>query len=151
MNFYNIFSESLDTFRVFDNLKVRQVGERLADSPKTIWETLNHLIIWQSHQLDQLINPAMTADFDEKNSWISFKSPDNQQMLDQAVQTFVSQTDALKALLMHLTADDILLEEKLKVIQNFTSHLSFHLGEIILQRRLSGDYPMPDQMSNFLK
>ena len=40
---------------------------------------------------------------------------------------------------------------KLKVIQELTCHLSFHLGEVVLIRRLKGTYPLPHQMKEFLQ
>jgi hypothetical protein len=42
------------------------------------------------------------------------------------------------------------IEQKLKIIQDLSIHLSFHLGEIVLIMRQNGHYPMPNEMKNFL-
>lgn len=150
MNFYNIFAESLDTFKAFDKLVVTNVGDRLEKSPKTVWQILNHLIIWQKYQLQYLQNPLEEITFNESFSWIPGESPKHQKELDETIQIFHSQLGMLKELLHQLTFTDSLLENKLKTIQNLSSHLSFHLGEVIHLRRLVGEYPQPEQMRDFL-
>lgn len=42
------------------------------------------------------------------------------------------------------------INQKLKLIQDLSVHLSFHLGEVILMRRMAGTYPLPHQMKDFL-
>jgi uncharacterized damage-inducible protein DinB len=150
MNFSNIFAESLDTFKVFDNLEVTNVGERLPNSPKTIWQILNHLTAWQAHQLGQLMYPSNQATFHESLSWISEKTPDSQQELKQSVQQFYTQIEDLKKLLCQLTQEEPALESKLKIIQHLTSHLAFHVGEVVHLRRILGEYPQPEHMQEFL-
>lgn len=150
MDFYTIFVESLDTFKVFENLAANKVGERLPNSPKTIWQILNHLIAWQAHQLDQLTNPSHITHFNESLSWVSEKNPASQYELDQAVQHLYTQVADLKKLFRQLTIEDSLLEYKLKIIQHLTSHLAFHVGEVVHLRRILGEYPQPEQMQEFL-
>ena len=38
----------------------------------------------------------------------------------------------------------------MKIIQDLTVHLSFHLGEVVLVLRQNGQYPMPSEMNAFL-
>lgn len=37
------------------------------------------------------------------------------------------------------------------VLQEVALHLSFHLGEVVLMRRLQGSYPLPAHISEFLQ
>jgi hypothetical protein len=51
-----LFAHSFDTFKVFDNLTLGEISNTPVNSPKTIWQILNHLIAWQNYQLTQLKN-----------------------------------------------------------------------------------------------
>ncbi len=150
MNFYTIFAASLETFKAFDNLEVTHAGQQLANSPKTIWQILNHLIIWQEHQLNQLAHLSEEISFDELSSWIPEKSPRTDKELSITVQEFEYQLATLKQILRQLVLTDVQLEAKLKIIQTISSHLSFHIGEVIHLRRVLGTYPQPEQMADFL-
>jgi hypothetical protein len=37
------------------------------------------------------------------------------------------------------------------ILQEVALHLSFHLGEVVLMRRLQGSYPLPAHMQEFLQ
>jgi hypothetical protein len=151
MNFENIFAASFDTFKVFKDLKVKDVGLRLENSPNTIWQILNHLILWQAHQLSLVTILEQQEPFCETDSWIEEKQPHSQVELDKTVQTFNEQLSRFVFEMKGLRTTDASLEQKLKALHEASTHLAFHLGEIILLRRMLGDYPMPNQMKEFLK
>ena len=56
----------------------------------------------------------------------------------------------IKVELTKMTTGQKDIEQKLKIVQDLTVHLSFHLGEIILIMRQNGHYPMPSDMKTFL-
>lgn len=150
INFENIFSGSFDTFKVFRNLKPVDVGDKPLTSPSTIWQTLNHLILWQEYQLNLISGNGNHKQFWESETWIAEKQPKNQQDLDKAVEEIDRQIGQFKVEIKNLSMDDKRVEQKLKIIQEAAMHLSFHLGEIIHLRRILGEYPLPDQMKEFL-
>lgn len=53
-NYQALFANSFDTFKVFDNLTLSEIGITPTHSPKTIWQILNHIIMWQNYQYTQL-------------------------------------------------------------------------------------------------
>lgn len=149
INFENIFAESFDTFRAFRDLKVDDVGDKSDRSPNTIWQTLNHLILWQNHQLKILTQKDTGKQFWELDSWIKERQPKSQHQLDNTVESLGKQIDQFYIEIKKLRITDSCFEEKIKAIHEAANHLAFHLGEIIHLRRILGNYPMPDQMKEF--
>lgn len=118
---------------------------------KTIWQTLNHLIKWREFQLLKLTNIIQNYDFEESASWIVELKPNSPKEWKIKIDEFKSQTVQLQNLVANLNVLDLKLEEKLKLIQDSSTHLSFHLGEIILIARQKDKYPKPSEMNEFLK
>jgi len=64
---------------------------------------------------------------------------------------FKSQEVEIRKHVASLYLSDKWLGDKLKIIQDLSVHLSFHLGEIVLIARQKGKYPKPHEMREFLK
>jgi hypothetical protein len=149
LDFEDIFFDSFDTFKVFDDLKLDQVNQTILNTPKTVWQILNHLIIWQQDQLNMLNGKTDVLSINETEIW-SVTYPEEQGIVDNAVLTFKDQIKSIKAIIAALTIETIDIQSKLKCIQEIASHLSFHLGEIILIRRQMKNFPLPGEMKRFL-
>jgi hypothetical protein len=143
------YANSLDTFKAFENLKVQNLNSEF-EFPATLWQILNHLISWQQWQLEQLTRNGPTDHFDESKSWIDEKLPLNQTMLDHAIELFDRQISEIKEAMAQLKDNGEACFRQWKIIQDLSLHLSFHLGEVVLMRRLMKDYPLPHQMKEFL-
>ncbi|MEB0263670.1 MULTISPECIES: hypothetical protein [unclassified Mucilaginibacter] len=148
-NYQDVFDDSFDTFKVFDNLKLNETGQYL-DSPKSIWQILNHLIKWQGYQLAQLQNMEIDIAIDEDATWIESNNAESQDALNGLVKVFAGQMNTIKTVIEHLNEIEPFLYQKLKIVQDLSVHLSFHVGEVILMRRMAGNYPLPHQMKDFL-
>jgi hypothetical protein len=144
-----IFEGAFNTFKVFDNLSISQASETLENTPKSIWQILNHLIIWQAYQI-ALIQGKITNHISELETWSAKREVDEQHILDTSIRIFNTQIEVIKNELCQLIPDKESVSIRIKLFQELASHLSFHLGEIILIRRQLKNYPMPDQMSSFL-
>ncbi|NBA86508.1 hypothetical protein GVN16_12085 [Emticicia sp. CRIBPO] len=149
MNINKIYADSFDTFKVFDNLDINQASLTNFNSPKSVWQILNHLIIWQACQLEKL-QGVNTADIGETDTWLKDKNIDDQALLDDGIARFHQLNHQVKTEISGWTIETQDIEFKLKTVQELTVHLSFHLGEIILFLRQNGYYPMPDKMKSFL-
>ena len=150
MQFETIFSEAFDTFKVFENLTFDIVAQKIPETPKTLWQILNHLIIWQENQLLLLAGNVPEKPVSEIETWIEAEIPTDQHHIDNAVSTFNTQLHTIKTILSALSLQQADIEFKLKKLQDMSNHLSFHLGEIILMRRQCKTYPMPEEMKSFL-
>jgi len=149
LDFEDIFFDSFDTFKVFDNLKLDQVNQTSLNTPKTVWQILNHLIIWQQDQLIMLNGKADLLSINETETW-NVTCPEEQGIVDNTVSTFKNQIKIIKAIITSLTIETTDIQLKLKCILEIANHLSFHLGEIILIRRQMKNFPLPDEMKKFL-
>lgn len=150
LNFKFIFQNAFDTFKVFEIIPIEISGILIEGHSKTIWETLNHLIIWREFQIRKLTNIIAKVDFNESESWIAESKPNNLNEWKIKVSEFRSQTEKIENLIENLDSSDLKLEEKPKLIQDSSTHLSFHLGEIILIARQKNKYPKPNEMNEFL-
>jgi hypothetical protein len=148
--FKTLFHNSFDTFKVFDNLNVNETGHTLSTAPKTIWQILNHLTAWQGHQLNQIKDIDQVTDIDEEATWINTGNAANQDELNNAVILFNEQLSQLKTEIEKFDIADKDIVQKLKPLQDLSVHLSFHIGEVILMRRMAGTYPLPHEMKAFL-
>lgn len=149
INFSVIYADSFNLYKVFDNLNMEDVSMHVEEVPKTFWQLLNHLVSWQAHQLQQL-GLAVNKEINEPETWIEAKIPESQKELDSLVHIFKNQIDTVRKEVYQLTLEDPHIEFKLKTIQEMATHLSFHLGEIIVLQRMLGKYPLPHQMREFL-
>jgi hypothetical protein len=145
-----LFADSFDTFKVFDSLTLGEISNTPTNSPKTIWQILNHLIAWQNYQLTQLKNIQQNIEQNEEASWMDDQNPSGQQELNNALAIFKNQYQQLTEEIAVFDSNDIYIDQKLKIVQDLSVHLSFHVGEVILMRRMAGTYPLPHQMKEFL-
>lgn len=151
MNYKHIFSGSFDTFKVFENLTVEKVNKTINGMPQTIWQILNHLTIWQAYQIAMLKGdkPGNTG-FNEQASWIDDKYVKHQEELDEHIKTLKGQIEQVEHFIGTLNANKHKLQNELRIIQEMSTHLSFHLGELVLILRINGNYPLPHEMKAFL-
>ncbi|MBL4707648.1 MAG: hypothetical protein JKY48_04320 [Flavobacteriales bacterium] len=145
-----IFQESFQTFKVFETLPFEIYGIQIKGHSKTIWQILNHLVFWQEYQLTTFEGKNDQA-FDESISWKSTNSPANVEELNQKIQAFLSQIKQIELKASSFLLNDLNDTLMLKTMIELSSHLSFHLGEIILLARLENVYPQPEDMSGFLE
>lgn len=146
-----LFDQAFDTFKAFDDLTVASSSAAQQAFPASIWQILQHLLGWQTHQLAQLQGTASAASFDEKQSWDAARVPPSEAALQAAIRQFKQQLVELQAWASEVKGDaQQILEQKL-VLQSVALHLSFHLGEVVLMRRLQGSYPLPAHMAEFLQ
>ena len=144
-----LFQDAFDTFKVFHNITPEETGSILPQAPTTIWQILNHLIAWQDHQIGLLQSDQQDV-LKEDATWINKPGATNQEELQQALLKFDSQIKKIKYEVSKLDKNDLSVFTKLKITQDLSVHLPFHLGEIILMRRMLGTYPLPHQMKEFL-
>jgi hypothetical protein len=150
MQFETVFAEAFDTFKAFDNLTFDIVSQKVTGTPKTLWQIVNHIIIWQENQLLLAEGNVPEKLITEIETWIETEMPTDQDSVNKAISIFNAQLHKIKTLVSTLSVEQIDIELKLKKLQEMSNHLSFHLGEIILMRRQCKTYPMPEEMKLFL-
>lgn len=146
-----LFEQAFDTFKAFDNLTVSSSSTEQQAFPVTIWQILQHLLVWQTHQLAQLQGTASAEVFEEKRSWDAPPVPPSEASLQAAVTQFKHQLVDLQTWASAAKGDAQQVLAQGVILQDVALHLSFHLGEVVLMRRLQGSYPLPAHMREFLQ
>jgi len=150
MQFEDLFSDAFDTFKVFENLTFGIVTQKTPCAPKTFWQILNHLVIWQQNQISLLTGDNSQKAITEIETWVEAEQPTDQHAIDNIVSTLNTQLLVIKAITGNLSSQQPDIGSRLKLLQDMSNHLSFHLGEIVLMRRQCKTYPMPEEMKLFL-
>ena len=120
---------------------------RFPNSPHTIWQLLKHLNYWQDRLISRIegmkVLPAKTSD----DGWKFEQAPADEGAYRQELgklltginymtQTLLPQMHALKG-----PKGDF--PHGFAVIQSMASHVSYHVGEVVLLRRMLGLWPPP--------
>lgn len=146
-----LFNQAFDTFKAFDNLTLCSSIAEQQVFPASIWQILQHLLVWQSHQLARLQGTASTEVFDEKRSWDAARVPPSEVALQTAVTQLKLQLIDFQSWTSQAEGDAQQILAQALILQDVALHLSFHLGEVVLMRRLQGSYPLPTHMQEFLQ
>lgn len=147
MDFEYIFRDAFETFKVFECIPFEKSGVQADSNSKTIWQILNHLVQWQEYQIANLNDSKNKITFDEFNSWIEELEPLDQKNWNEKVSEFNHQIGMVKQFISQFNSNG---NEYLKIIQDLSTHLSFHLGEIIFLGRFYKIYPQAYEMNDFL-
>lgn len=148
---HGLFEQAFDTFKAFDNLSVESSSSQQQAFPTSIWQILQHLLAWQAHQLAHLQGTEPLASFDEKRSWAAPRLPPSEGALHAAVTQFKHQLAALQGYANQSLGETPQALALRRVVLEGALHLSFHVGEVVLMRRLQGTYPLPAHMAEFLQ
>ena len=133
--------------RAFEGLSWRQVGQEVPNSPHTIWQLLRHLNYWQDRFISRIegmkVLPAKTSD----DGWQFDTAPEDETAYRREVGKFLTGINYITTTMLPQT--DCLIGQKgdypngFAVIQNMASHISYHLGEAVMQRIQLGLWPLP--------
>lgn len=146
-----LFEQAFATFKAFDDLTVATSSLEQQAYPATIWQVLQHLLVWQAHELAQLQGTAPAEPFDEERSWGAERVPPSNAALQAAVAQFKQQLVQLQTHANQVKGEAQAVLEQGLILQAAALHLAFHLGKVVLIRRLQGSYPLPAQMQEFFQ
>ncbi|MGB9312841.1 MAG: DinB family protein [Candidatus Acidiferrales bacterium] len=121
-----------------------QRGERPARSPYSAWELLEHARIAQEDILDFATNPHYVSKEWPAAYWPKSPAPPDEGAWDRSVKEFEKDTQTmvklitdprtdLLAKIQHGTGQTVLRQALL-----LADHNAYHLGQVVLVRRLSG-------------
>ncbi len=136
-----------DFDKAVEGLAPALCGGRVPGLPHSAWEILEHLRIAQHDILDFARNPGYTERAWPAEYWPATPSPPTPEAWDESVAAFRRDRDALKQLATDASLDltsriphgtgQTYLRQVLLVID----HNAYHVGEMVLLRRLLGAWP----------
>jgi len=131
---------------VLQGISAADAGKRVADLPYTLWQLIEHLRIALYDILDFSRNPHYKSPEWPAGYWPQEESPANQEALAKSIQSILEGLEAMINLVQD-PANDLfkpfahgdgqnLLREAMLVAE----HNAYHLGEIVVLRRLLGNW-----------
>ena len=130
-----------------EDLKVGITGKKILNTPYTLCQCLKHLRYWQDKYLRLLNGEAVTLDHSWQEGWESVLNACNQSELDAEIQKFTHTISKVEDILNknpgQLNRPIACYETGFHLIQAMGSHISYHIGEIVLLRRIFGAWPPP--------
>ena len=115
--------------------------------PHSSWQLLEHMRITQNDILDFWVNPAYREKKWPDDYWPKHPAPPSDAAWDESVASYVRDRDTLKQLVRDPKSDlaariphgtgQTYLREALLV----ADHTSYHVGQLVLVRRLLGIWP----------
>ena len=133
--------------KALENLQVNITGKKILNTPYTIWQLLKHINYWQIKFLNRLEgNKDVLLLCNWQEGWEDELNASSQLELDMEIALL---KDGISKALVILTSegDATVIEQsyanKYEVLQAMASHVSYHLAEIILLRRIFGSWKRP--------
>lgn len=136
----------LNPGKALDGLVVDITGRKILNTPYTIWQLLKHMNYWQYKFLDRLQGTPVVIDASWTEGWEDSLNAESQNELDQEIEGLLKGITQAKTFAKEaprqLEGND-LYETNYDQLQALASHISYHLAEIILLRRIFGCWPPP--------
>lgn len=131
----------------FEGLNSTIAGKKIPGIPYTIWQLVRHLNFWQDRFMKCLLNEKVRPVAHSAIGWDCEEAPTSETQLQSEIARFLLSLDKVKEILDDATAD---LETAsggynsgYDAIQSMASHCSYHIGQVMLMRRLLQAYPPP--------
>lgn len=142
-----------DSIASLQGISKELAGRRVAAYPQSISQILSHMNYWMDYELRRIRgeNPEYPAHAAE--SWLKHASPTNQAEWEQTVARFAALLNDFSAIaksdsgVLHRevkathAAHNQISGSVLAVLWQIVAHNSYHLGQIVLLRRLLNDWP----------
>jgi uncharacterized damage-inducible protein DinB len=133
--------------RALPDITVELAGKRMEGAPYTIYQLLKHMSYWQNFLLTYLDGGKPQLPSSVAESWPSEGEPGSEDEWQLVIKQFLQGIDKAISYSESMQLDETLThfptETKAGILRNIASHNSYHLGEIVLLRRLFGAWPPP--------
>ena len=130
-----------------DGMSWELAGRRPPGAPHTVFQILNHLIYWQDVFIRRLTGAHAPSPPHAAVGWPGGDAPPSEAEWLAAVGRFNAGLTAVQALVSAPTLDEPLPNwnhrTRADAIAATASHNSYHLGQIVLLRRMLGAWPPP--------
>lgn len=133
--------------RALPDITPELASQRMEGIPYSIYQLLKHMSYWQDFMLTFLEGGIPQAPGSVMESWPAEEAPGDEAELQDTVRHLLQGVEKAVAFARTVQLDEPLSgfpgETKGGILRNIASHNSYHLGEIVLLRRLHGAWPPP--------
>jgi uncharacterized damage-inducible protein DinB len=131
---------------ILEGITLEEAGQKAGNLPYTLWQLLEHLRIAQSDILEFSRDPGHQSPEWPEGYWPQATAPTNQAAFEESLRAIKADFEAMVQLVQDLGQDlfkpfahgsgQTLLREAMLVAE----HNAYHLGQIVLVRRLLGNW-----------
>ncbi len=135
-----------DSSRMLDGLDWKLAGTQLDDAPYTIQQEANHIIYWNGYALAAAHGQNPTPPEHAVDGWPGPPAPANEQDWEAFVKAFKASLAALAEEIKTADLTDTMpggRRTRADSLRSMTNHVSYHVGQIALLRRMLGAWPPP--------
>ena len=131
--------------KALEGLTAAVAGQEIENSPYTIWQLIQHISFWHEYGMDYLTENKLPAVKTAAEGWVVEKAPADDEELSGAIRKLLTDIEKARDWVDHIETFSAPADygNPWNVYQMMASHISYHLGEIVLLRRMAGDYPPP--------
>lgn len=135
--------------KAFENLSIELAGKNIDGYPHTIWQLLNHLVYWQDIFLAKVQSREELKHDAAFYGWTAAKGPKDVAEWSEMLKRFFDGIDYAKRLAIkggNLLCVEITAKGPVTgydALHSMASHNSYHLGEVVMIRRLLNSWPPP--------
>ncbi|ETT56201.1 DinB family protein [Paenibacillus sp. FSL P4-0338] len=133
--------------RALPDLTLELAGYTIEGIPYSIYQLVKHMGYWQDFMLTHLEGGQPQRPTSVQESWPAEKAPSEESQLQEAITHLLEGVEKAVSIAQTAQLDEPLAhfpgETKGGLLRNIASHNSYHLGEIVLLRRLQGAWPPP--------
>ena len=132
--------------KILEGIRLENAGKQVEELPYTLWQLMNHLRIALWDILEFSRSPDYQSPPWPEGYWPEEKAPKNQEALDSCRKAIFEGLEEMEQLVQDKAndlftpfphgKDQTLFREALLVVE----HNAYHLGQIVLIRRLLGDW-----------
>jgi uncharacterized damage-inducible protein DinB len=143
-NALNGLNAHINPGNAVEDLTLETAGKEIKNSPYTIWQILKHINFWQERFISYIKDNVTPTSLSAKEGWAFPASPSNEEELQNEIKRFkLSLSEAINFKDSKLEKQAQKYKSGYDVLQAMASHISYHIGEIVLLRRMLGSWPPP--------
>ena len=136
----------VDTERALDGLDWQLAGRAVPGVPYTILQSANHIIFWNGYTLAHLAGQTPRPPEHAADGWPGAAAPASREEWGAFVRAYQASLAALAEAMRARRFTEIQptrARTRLDVLRAMTNHVSYHVGQIALLRRMLGSWPPP--------
>lgn len=134
----------LDSATVLDGLDWKLAGRAIEHSPYTILQCANHVIYWNGYAIAAMIGQSPTPPEHAVDGWPGPAAASSEVEWTGFVRAYKASLAALVETAQQGRFTELIVtRNRLDSIRAMTQHISYHVGQIALLRRMLGSWPPP--------
>ena len=134
----------LDSATVLDGLDWTLAGKELPGAPYTIQQCANHIIYWNGYAIAAMAGQNPKPPEHAADGWPGPKAPASEAEWRAFVQAYQGSLTALTETIKQKRFTELIVTRiRLDSMRAMTQHVSYHVGQIALMRRMLGSWPPP--------